>query len=244
MLNNLEVKQKEFNRAMDRYENRKIYKIFGKFIAVLVVSLQIIIASVVLTNFISLWEHLFSLLVAYFFADFINGLVHMYMDNNDNYEGIAGPLIASFHLHHQKPLYKKNNILAVYFNESGSKIWLAIFQVIAFTIIILFNINALVLHIILYFSILSSIAEVSHYLCHVSNKNSKVPDVLRKVGLIMSKRHHGKHHLKDNVNYAFLNCMSDPLINIISKKFYPGYKNTTDKHFTNYKGKGTSNRAK
>ena len=72
------------------------------------------------------WQ-IVSLVSAFFLADLINGLVHMYMDNNDNYDSLPGPLIAAFHLHHRTPLYKKNPLLLVYFNESGSKIWLAVF---------------------------------------------------------------------------------------------------------------------
>jgi hypothetical protein len=65
---------------------------------------------------------------------------------------------------------------------------------------------------------------------------------MRRSGLLLSKRHHGRHHIEDNVNYAFLNGMSDPLINIIAKKLYPGYKSTTDLHYALYEGKGTKNR--
>jgi hypothetical protein len=58
----------------------------------------------------------------------------------------------------------------------------------------------------------------------------------------MSKRHHARHHLADNVDYAFLNGLTDPLLNVIAKKLYPGYKDTTDLHYAAYTGKGTDNR--
>jgi len=225
---------------MELYENRTIYKLFGKLISILNVSLQTLILYKVLSIKIEILAHIISFILAYIIADFINGLVHMYMDNNDNYESIAGPLIASFHLHHKTPLYKKNNIFIVYFNESGSKIWLAVFLLICTTLINVFKVDPIIVHIILYFSILSSVAEVSHYLCHVSN--SKIVDAFRTVGLLLNKHHHGRHHLEDNINYAFLNGISDPLINLITKIFYKGYKNTTDKHYEYYNGKGTKNR--
>lgn len=241
MTNNIESKQKQFILAMDLYENKKIYQLFGKFISTINISLQVIIIYLVIPMHIgALWQ-IFSFIVAYVLTDFINGLVHMYMDNNDNYESIAGPLIASFHLHHRTPLYTKKNILVVYFNESGSKIWLSIFMIIAAIVIGMFNVNGIVAYIILYFSILSSIAELSHYLCHVSNaKSSKF---LRKIGFLLNKPHHGKHHMEDNVNYAFLNGISDPLINVIAKSLYAGYKNNTDKHYTYYNGNDTKNRS-
>lgn len=240
MTNDIELKQKQFVAAMELYENKRIYQLIGKLISTVNISLQIIISYMVISIKIGILAQIFSFVVAYFLADFINGLVHMYMDNNDNYESAAGPLIASFHLHHKTPLYKKNNILLVYFNESGSKIWLAGFMIIALIVINIFHINNLMAYIILYFSLLSSIAEVSHYLCHVSN--GRLAKTLMKTGLLLDKRRHGRHHLEDNINYAFLNGMSDPLINAIAKKFYSGYKNTTDRHYEYYQGKGTKNR--
>lgn len=240
MTNDIELKQKQFVAAMELYENESIYQLIGKLISTVNISLQIIMAYMVISIKIGILAQIFSFIVAYFLADFINGLVHMYMDNNDNYESAAGPLIASFHLHHKTPLYKKNNILLVYFNESGSKIWLAGFMIIALIVISIFHINNLMAYIILYFSLLSSIAEVSHYLCHVSN--GRIAKILMKTGLLLDKRRHGRHHLEDNINYAFLNGMSDPLINIVAKRFYPGYKNTTDRHYEYYQGKGTKNR--
>jgi len=240
MVKNTELKQKQFVAAMNLYENKRIYQLFGKFISTINISLQVIIAYLVIPTRIGIWWQISSFVIAYILTDFINGLVHMYMDNNDNYESIAGPLIASFHLHHRTPLYKKNNILLVYFNESGSKIWLSGVLIVATIVIGMFNINGIVAYIILYFSILSSIAELSHYLCHVSN--TRLVKFLRRIGLLLNKRHHGKHHIQDNVNYAFLNGISDPLINIIAEVFYPGYKNTTDKHYAYYKGEDTKNR--
>ena len=240
MINNTELKQKQFIAAMDLYENKRIYQLFGKFISTINVSLQIIIAYMVIPINIDVWWKIFSFIVAYFLADFINGLVHMHMDNQDDYKSIAGPLIASFHLHHKTPLYTKKNILLVYFNESGSKIWLSGFLIITSIAIGIFHINTVISYIILYFSLLSTVAEVSHYLCHVSNE--RLVDFFRRSGLLLRKGHHSTHHSEDNVNYAFLNGMSDPLINIIAKRFYSGYKNTTDKHYAYYQGKGTKNR--
>ena len=240
MKENLEIKQKEFNAAIKRYEDRKIYKAFTRGISVINILAQFILIFMLYKTRITLLWQVFAIVLSYIIADFINGLVHMYMDNNDNYNSIAGPFIASFHLHHKKPLYRKNKIVLVYFNEAGSKIWLAFFSIVAIVIVSIFNINPVILHMILYFSIFSCIAELSHYLCHVSD--NKISESLRKFGLLLRRGHHGKHHLEDNINYAFLNGMSDPLINIIAKKFYAGYKNTTDKHYLNYKGKGTENR--
>lgn len=239
-MDNLELKQKQYNFAMELYENKKIYQKFGKLISITNVFIQFILLYLILPMELSILWNIFAFVIAYILADFINGLVHMYMDNNENYTSIAGPFVASFHLHHRTPLYKKNKILIVYFNESGSKIWLAIFEILTLIIILKFNIGAITAHILIYFFILSCIAELSHYLCHVSN--SKFVEFLRKIRLLLGKKHHGRHHLQDNVNYAFLNGMTDPIINLIAKKFYSGYKNGTDKHYKYYQGNDTKNR--
>jgi len=43
-----------------------------------------------------------------------------------------------------------------------------------------------------------------------------------------------RHHRLDNVNYAFLNGMTDPLINWIAAVYYHGYQKTTDQHTALY----------
>lgn len=181
-----------------------------------------------------------SLIAAYAAADFINGLVHMYMDGNDNYESPAGPLIAAFHLHHRTPRYRKNNILLVYFNESGSKIWLAGYLLTAAALIRADLLHHVLSWIAVYTGILSSVAEVSHFCCHVSE--ARMARRLSCLGLFLSKKHHGRHHSADNVNYAFLNGFTDPLLNVLARKYSPGFKNTTDRHYRTYTGAGTANR--
>jgi hypothetical protein len=117
-----------------------------------------------------IWQ-VVSLILALLVADFVNGLVHLYMDTEDAYGSIAGPLIANFHLHHKFPRYVEHSLISVYFNESGSKVWL--------------------------------------------------------VGYLILDR-------LDNTNYAFLNGITDPLVNLIAQKISNGYKNSTDLHFALY----------
>jgi hypothetical protein len=59
---------------------------------------------------------------------------------------------------------------------------------------------------------------------------------LSDCGLLLSKRHHAKHHLQDNINFAFLNGCSDPLLNRIAAVFSKGYKHNTDLHYAHYAG--------
>jgi hypothetical protein len=115
-LMNLELKQKQFNSAMDLYESRKRYKLFGVFVSITNICLQIYTLSRAFMLSLGFWRQILSLIAAYLITDFLNGLVHLYMDDNDNYESWAGPLIANFHLHHRTPRYQDNNLFLVYFN--------------------------------------------------------------------------------------------------------------------------------
>ena len=236
----LELKQNQFNDAMELYEKASVYKLIGKAVSRANVSLQLYLLYLVLPVSIGWRSQLFALFAAYVAADFLNGLVHMYMDNNDSYDSPAGPLIAAFHLHHRTPLYKKNNIVLVYFNESGAKNWLVGYLLLAVISIRTMSVDPVLSYMIVYFGILSSVAEVSHYCCHVSD--SRITQYLRYAGLFLTKKHHGPHHISDNVNYAFLNGLTDPLLNAIARTFFRGYKNTTDLHYATYAGSGTANR--
>ena len=103
-----------------------------------------------------------------------------------------------------------------------------------------FGIDPTVSYTLVYIGILSSIAEVSHYLCHTST--SALAGFLAKCGLLLSKRHHAGHHLQDNCSYAFLNGVSDPILDWIAAACCRGYKNNTDLHYAEYVGAGSENR--
>ena len=236
----LAEKQRQFNEAMERYEQKTVYQAIGKAVSLANVSLQVYSLSLVMPLTIGLPAHALAFIAAYAVADLINGLVHMYMDNSDSYDSPAGPLIAAFHLHHRTPVYRKNPLPVVYFNESGSKNWLVGYLLLAVVLIRTGAVPPTVAWTMVYVGILSSLAEVSHYCCHTVD--GRMTDLLRKAGLFLSKKHHARHHLKDNVGYAFLNGMTDPLLNIIAKRFFSGYKNTTDLHYAAYAGAGTANR--
>ncbi len=233
------TKQQEFNKAMESYHSHRYYQYIYKLISVSVLSLQFVL-------FIKLWGldlswygSLFALFIAYFLTDFINGWVHMYMDNNDNYTSIWGSFIASFHLHHKTTKYKDAHILLIYFNESGAKFWLVPYLLLVLLLSSL-SINPFILLIFILIGILSSVAEVSHYLCH--NSHSKFIAILQKYRILLPMSHHQRHHQNENESYAFLNGSSDFILDIIAQKFYKGYKNGSDKHFERYDGTGTDNR--
>jgi hypothetical protein len=236
----LTLKQKQFNHAMELYNSQHAYKSFGIVISITNILIQIYLLYRVTSLSIGIVRQIAAFVVAFLITDFMNGLVHMHMDRNDDYESIAGPLIANFHLHHKTPQYKRHPLIIVYFNETGSKIWLVGYLLIVSLFLEASIVNAVALYALVYIGILSSVAEVSHYLCHSSN--SPTATFLAGIGLLLPKRHHAKHHLQDNMNYAFLNGFTDPLINLIAEKYSEGYKNNTDLHYAHYTGEDHDSR--
>lgn len=236
----LSEKQMQFNAAMERYNSKRGYKVFGSAVAVINISLQLLLLIRILPLSIGPGWQIFSFVAAYVAADFINGLVHMFMDCNDRYDSPVGPLIANFHMHHKIPQYKKHNLLLVYFSESGSKVWLAGYLIAVLLLSAVPGIHPVLLYVLLYVGILSSCAEVSHYLCHSST--SAAVEFFGRSGLLLSKRHHAKHHLQDNSSYAFLNGCTDPLLDRIAALFSTGYKGTTDRHYALYSGPESDDR--
>ena len=116
----LAEKQQQFNAAMDKFEHMPVYVLIGNTVSFVNVTLQAVLVVLAFQRSIPLLNHILTLAVAYVLADFVNGLVHMYMDNNQDYLSPVGPLVASFHLHHRTPLYKRNPIPVVYYHESGA----------------------------------------------------------------------------------------------------------------------------
>ena len=228
----LERKQNQFNAAMELYENRARYKLFGKFIAASIIFLQAFLLLRILKISIGPARQLAAIAGAYLLADFVNGLVHLYADHMDDYESPWGPLTANFHLHHKRPRYKDNSLPVMYFNESGSKVWLVPCLCALAWLSFRPGVSPVLLYTLVYAGILSSAAELSHYLAH--NSGSPVAAFLARAGLLLGKRRHARHHLEDNVSYTFLNAFTDPLVDAIAQKFFGGYKGGTDLHYAKY----------
>lgn len=234
--NNLDLKIAEFNLAIQRYKSNTIYHGLERINSVFILSLQLITLYEIQQTYdgTSLPIVLIAFIAAYFLTDFINGLIHMYMDNNTQYTSIIGPFISSFHLHHATLRYTHHNALKVYLCESGTKFWLLAYLAGLSLAQQYFSLNYAVNVCLVSIGILSSFAEVSHYWCHNAIKKNKIILLLQKQGILLSKKHHMIHHREDNTHYAFLNGVTDPLLNIISRYYYSGYKNHADKHTEAY----------
>ena len=224
------LKRRQFAAAMVKFRSDAWYQHFGLMVSATNVSLQAILLLRLFWSPLGFGFQVLALAVGYLAADFLNGLVHLVMDGYEDYTSLAGPLVANFHLHHRTPRYTPHHLAAIYFLESGSKIWLVVF--LGLTLAFSGWLPAFALHLLVFTGVLSSVAEVSHYLCHTSN--SRVAKVLAAGGLFLSKRHHAKHHQGDNTHYAFLNGFTDPLLNLIAKKYSRSYKRGTDQHYADF----------
>ena len=234
-------KEREYEQAMDSYHRSFFFQHLGLVVAVVVMALQ----AVSLANVPWAWEmfsarYLTCFIFAYLAADFINGFVHMWMDNNDDYTSAIGPLVAIFHLHHKAPVYRSRHPLAIYFFESGSKNWLVIYLGLVVLAQLTFGLPAPLSFILVSIGILSSVAELSHYWCH--NSSHPVIRGLQHAGLLLSPEHHEIHHRQDNTHYAFLNGATDPLLNFIAKHMFDGYHQRADLHAAAYSGTMNANR--
>lgn len=244
----LEKKIHEFKQAIEIYNDNIFYNKFWIIIASTIVGLQFLtVRDLLLLNvsftMLDLFYFFLAFIISYLLTDFINGLVHLYMDNNTSYASVVGPWIAAFHLHHLQPIYRHKAAYKVYFYESGAKIWLPFYLLVLLFLQRLELLPPLINFCLVCIGILSSFAEVSHYWCHNAKANNFIISALQKYRILLSQDHHKHHHIEDNRNYAFLNGLSDPIINIIAAWFYEGYKNNADVHARSYTGKQTSNRS-
>lgn len=228
----LEIKINEYKVALEKYHTVFWYARTEIIASIIVVTLQIatFITLFLQYNASNLIAIIITILIAYIATDFINGIVHMIADNTTNYTSFIGPFFAAFHLHHAKLIYQRKHPIKIYFYESGHKLWLVFYLLIIFIVQHCVHLNFYLNLFLVILGTLSSVAELSHFWCHHSNDTNAFIRLLQKYRLLLAMKHHRLHHCSDNVNYAFLNGMTDPLLNIIAAIFYEGYKNRADLH--------------
>jgi len=235
-INNMNKKFHQFDRAIEKYQSIPRYMQFEIFLSVAIIFMQ----GLSLLNLFQTYSmqsvpgFLGTLILAYVVTDFINGLAHMIVDNSSHFTSIFGPFIAAFHLHHYKLRYKEKHPIKIYFYESGHKFWLVIYLLLLIYAQHNLHLSSNLNLGFVTFGILSSIAELSHYWCHQHTKNNRVVLGLQKYRLLLSSKHHRLHHVNDNTHYAFLNGISDPLLNLIARTCCKGYKNRSDKYVLAY----------
>lgn len=220
-----------FNSALNSYHSNKLYLLINKSNSIVIVCIQLYLASFAVKADIPLTHSIFIFLLSYLITDFVNGCIHLWMDNNNRYESATAPFVAYFHLHHHKKVYQEKSLLLIYFEESGYKIWLSFYLVLT-AIFVHTTDHPQASLLLIYFGILSSCAEVSHFICH--NRHGKLVSYLQWSGVLLKKSHHLHHHNEDNTHYAFLNGSTDFIINFIAKRYFKGYKHHSDMYVKNY----------
>lgn len=230
--NNLDIKTKEYKVALEKYNTVFWYTRTETVASVIVITLQIatLITLFPQYNASNIMAIIMTIVIAYVATDFINGLAHMIADNTTNYTSFVGPFFAAFKLHHSKLYYQSKHPIKIYFYESGHKLWLVFYLLIIFIVQHCVNLNFCLNLFLVIIGTLSSVAELSHFWCHNSQNGNAIIRALQKYRLLLSMKHHRIHHCSDNINYAFLNGLTDPLLNIIARIFYQGYKNRSDLH--------------
>lgn len=234
---NFELKCLEFSHAIEKYHARHVYRYFEFMISVMIVALQgmTLLKMGLDCHELSALGACIAIVLAYLITDFVNGLVHMYMDNNTRYTSLFGPFIAMFHFHHSQPKYTQRHPFKIYFYESKTKFWLFIYLVILIGFQFKFNLPSAVNLGLVCIGVFSSLAEVSHYWCHNATNKNTIIRMLQRCRILLSRRHHALHHISDNTQYAFLNGLTDPLLNLIARHFFDGYKNNADQHAKEYR---------
>ena len=230
----------EYAAAMDTYHRCAVYHRAGRLVAAAVVSLQALALAQVPWREASGW-YLLAFFVAYLVADFVNGLAHMWADNCPDYTSVAGPFVAAFHLHHQRPQYTKRSAGMIYFLESGSKFWLVVYLALTISVQSWVTLPGVVSFGLAAVGVISSFAEVSHYLCHAPN-TGRVVALLQRMWVLLPPEHHAIHHTTDNRHYAFLCGLTDPILNWVAQRLCSGYVARADVHSGPYQGPQTANR--
>lgn len=227
-------KQGEFQHAIERYGTVPFYRRAGLAVSVANMSLLVWLILHGLRGWSGFPTEAAALASAALVADFVNGVVHLIMDRASGYRSAIGPFVANFHLHHRIPNYRRRNLFAVWFLESGSKFWLVGYlAAVVWALPSAMGWSPAWAHFLVLVGVLSTWAEVSHYMCHTTRY--RIQGFLERIGLVLSRSGHSRHHAEDNVDYAFLNGWTNPVLNRLAKLLSRGYKSTTDLHTAAYK---------
>uniref|UniRef100_A0A6C0IMK7 Lipid desaturase domain-containing protein n=1 Tax=viral metagenome TaxID=1070528 RepID=A0A6C0IMK7_9ZZZZ len=167
----------------------------------------------------SLFENVMYVIFSCITADFISGLVHIYLDNSKvNYsETIIDYFKIGFQVHHLYPIFQW-----VYYKDfqphyEANTIF---FINIVMSIVNILTYNSLLIHYTLY---LTLVMQMNHYWCHAIITKKHVPYIVHKLqdfGLLLNYKVHAKHHITFDNSFCFVNGICDPIFNYISKHKY------------------------
>jgi len=149
-----------------------------------------------------------NLLLLVYLADFISGLLHIFLDNYTGDNPYIKPHAQGFQNHHADPKEFTQREIFTVFTEPGHSV-------------ILFNlINSYFLNFyFLIFTGLVNIVQLTHYQAHCINHKTfskSVADffiILQKYGIILSTENHSKHHKTFDNNFCILTGWANPVLN-------------------------------
>jgi hypothetical protein len=164
-------------------------------------------------------ENIIYFFCAVYVSDFISGLNHIYLDNSKvKYtETINDFLKIGFKVHHVYPTFQwscYNNFQPYY--EANT---LFLFNIII-SIINVFTVNLLILHFVLY---LTLIMQMNHYWCHSIITKKKVPYIIYKlqdIGILLNYKTHSKHHKTYDNSFCLLTGWNNKLFDYIFHNKY------------------------
>lgn len=222
-------RQREFNRAMERFGNSRVYD-NGPFFSAAIVLLQVYAVFHIVRAPVGLLAHVATFVAALYMTDLWNGFLHLVLDNATGYRSAVGPFVANFQMHHRYSGYGRAHPARVYWVETGDKKWL-----LPFLVLVLWMEPGPIQLVLLEIGVLSSVAEVAHYWSHATDPDPFVRR-LQRIGLLIEPAEHRIHHERDNTHYAFFTGWANPVLNRLASAVAPGYENRTDRYAESYDG--------
>ncbi len=144
---------------------------------------------------------IFSILLGWYVADFLSGLMHYFLDNCTfaAHWPFIGPLHRDFISHHDNPTVPFGGHILSNLGKAlvtTLPLWPLVYFVPWFAIPLILGIT---------------LSPYTHTLSHQGGP----PILLQRLGLFISPGEHQKHHLDHTRHYCILNGWSNPLLNCL-----------------------------
>ena len=238
----LTEKQQQFNNAMEKYEKMPVYVWVGHTTSFINVGCQVFLGWMVIKQPVGPFLQILTFAASYILADFVNGLVHMYMDYKPCKPGTGlkdlyfweGPrdsaefharqaqvyarisgferIVYDFKKHHPFPdLLGRHSFLHL---MKGPTFLLALPLSLVLNVVFLaLQPPAWLLVGTVVFLLGSSMTQALHGALHRDDVGLALC-LMRRTGLVMSRRAHQLHHDTLTQDFAVINGWANPLVNL------------------------------
>jgi hypothetical protein len=198
-----------------------IHKIIIAYISIFILILQYLLIYVHL----SLILKIIFVIIGLYIADFLTGMIHIFLDNYNRNNKYIKPIAKNFQEHHQTPEHiLKKSILELLLETSlyGIPIFFNLINLIFYKTLKYKNILKLCILMQITYVISSHLSQITHMLAHKiihitkKDKNTipfKVLNILQSYHIILNPKIHKIHHEKIDRNFPILNGWSNSLIN-------------------------------